>query len=295
VKNLQITEKYTVRGTRSLESYFREVDKTRPMSADKEYEVALKAQAGDEMARELLVKSNLRFVISVAKRYSQDPDLVLDLIAVGNIGLIDSAKRFDPTKGFKFISFAVWHIRKEILDFLVKNTKTIRIPVSQQGIMNKVNEVRSKYQNDDGRQPTDEEILEYVRANYKSASKLEMSSLKEIMSGDFAVCSLDKPVGQDEDSTILDVYDAGDSSVDEFLQNQSVNKTIEVLLEALTPVEREIVKRKHGIGYFESQEFSFIGEELGQNTENVRLKYTRSLRKMKIWANKNRISLEELF
>ena len=278
-----------------MDSYLREVEKTHPMTADKEYEIAMKAQAGDEKAREMLVKSNLRFVISVAKKYSQDPDLVLDLIAVGNLGLIDASKKFDPTKGFKFISFAVWHIRKEILDFLVKNGKTIRVPASQQGILNKINEIRSKCHNDDGRQPTDEEILEYVRANYKSAANLEMSTLKEIMIGDCTVYSLDKPMGQDEDTTILDVYDAGDSSVEQFVIDESIHKTIELLLEPLSPAEREIVKRRHGIGYFMSQEFSFIGDDFGLTAEMIRLRYTRALKKMKIWARRNQISLEGLF
>jgi RNA polymerase primary sigma factor len=295
VRNLKITEKYTVRGTKSMDSYLREVEKTHPMTADKEYEIAMKAQAGDEKAREMLVKSNLRFVISVAKKYSQDPDLVLDLIAVGNLGLIDASKKFDPTKGFKFISFAVWHIRKEILDFLVKHGKTIRVPASQQGILNKINEIRSKCHNDDGRQPTDEEILEYVRANYKSAANLEMSTLKEIMLGDHSVYSLDKPVGQDEDTTILDVYDAGDSSVEKFVMDESIHKTIELLLQPLSHIEREIVKRRHGIGYFMSQEFCFIGDEFNLTAEMIRIRYTRALKKMKIWANKNRISLEGLF
>lgn len=278
-----------------MDSYLNEVEKTKPMTADKEYEVAMKAQAGDEEARELLVKCNLRFVISVAKKYSRDPDMVLDLIAVGNMGLIEASKKFDPTKGFKFISFAVWQIRKEMLEFLLKHSKTIRIPSSQQGILNKVFEIRNLCYNDDGREPTDDEILEYVRKNYKSAEKLEMNTLKEIMRSDAAVYSIDKPLGDNEETTILDMYDGGGNDAERVLANESLQKTLEFLMDPLTPIEKEIVKRKHGIGYFIAHDYATIASDYEYTPESIRLRYTKAMKKMKIWARKNKISLEGLF
>ena len=292
MKNLQITEKYTIRGTRSMDSYLREVDKTKPMTANKEYEVAVLAQAGDEKAQAILVSSNLRFVISVAKRYSRDPDTVLDLIAVGNLGLIDAAKKFDPYKGFKFISFAVWHIRKEMLDFLTKHGKTIRIPQSQLGVLNKVHEIRAKVYSEEAREATDEEILTYVRANYKSAARLEMSTLKEVMLSDVSMYSLDKPIGENEDSTILDVYDSGEATPEQIMTKDAQSECIALLMRCLTPVEKDIVTRRHGLGFLCAEEFSTIGGLYEWSGEQVRIKYTRAMKKMKIWARQNRISLE---
>ena len=277
-----------------MDSYLREVDKTKPMTSDKEYEVAVLAQAGDESARATLVSCNLRFVISVAKKYSRDPDLVLDLIAVGNLGLIEASKKFDPHKGFKFISFAVWHIRKEMLEFLCKHGKTIRIPQSQLGVLNKVNEIRTKIYTEHAREATDEEILEYVRANYKSAAGLEMSTLKDVIMSDFSMFSLDKPIGENEDSTILDVYDSGDSTPEQIMTQNSQIQWVNVLMKALTPVEQDIVRRRHGIGLVCASEFSTIGEYYEWTGEQVRLKYTRAIRKMQIWARRNRITLESI-
>jgi RNA polymerase primary sigma factor len=292
VKHIKITERYTVRGTISMDSYLREVEKTKPMTADKEYEVACKAQQGDEKAMEMLVKSNLRFVISVAKKYSRDPDTVLDLISTGNIGLIDAAKKFDPTKGFKFISFAVWHIRKEMLDYMVKNSRTIRLPQSQIGILTKINEIRTKYYNQEGGEPTDEEILAYVRENYKTAENLQMSHLKEIMQNDASTYSLDKPMGDNEETTILDVYDSGENPTDDFIKTESLETTIRQLMEPLSWFEQQVVKRRHGVGYIAPQEFSSIGEELEYSAERIRQIYRKSLRKMKVWAKRRNISLD---
>lgn len=275
-----------------MDSYLKEVEKTKPMTADKEYEVALLAQQGDEKARETLVKCNLRFVISVAKKYSRDPMTVLDLISVGNIGLIDAAKKFDPSKGFKFISFAVWHIRKEMLDFLMKNSRTIRLPQSQIGILGKINEIRTRYYNDEGKEPTEEEILEYVRANYKTAERLEMSSLKEILMNDVQVYSLDKPMGENEETTILDVYNSGENSTEDFIREESVQKTLECLMQPLLWFEQEVVKRRHGIGRISYQEFPSIAEDLEYSPERIRQIYSKALRKMKLWAKKRNISVE---
>ena len=275
-----------------MDSYLREVEKTKPMTADKEYEVACKAQQGDEQAMELLVKSNLRFVISVAKKYSRDPDTILDLIAVGNIGLIDAAKKFDPSKGFKFISFAVWHIRKEMLDYMVKHSRTIRLPQSQIGILNKVYEIRTKYFNQEGGEPTDEEILEYVRANYKTAENLQMSSLKELMRSDASTFSLDKPMGDNEETTILDVYDSGENLTEDFIKAESLQVTINQLMEPLSWFEQEVVKRRHGIDRIGQQEFSHIADDLEYSPERIRQIYSKSLRKMKLWAKRRNISIE---
>ena len=275
-----------------MDSYLKEVEKTKPMTADKEYEVALLAQQGDEKARETLVKCNLRFVISVAKKYSKDPETVLDLIAVGNIGLIDAAKKFDPTKGFKFISFAVWHIRKEMLDFLMKNSRTIRLPQSQIGILGKINEIRTRYYNDEGKEPNEEEILEYVRANYKTAERLEMSSLREILMNDVQVYSLDKPMGENEETTILDVYNSGENSTEDFIREESVQKTLECLMEPLSWFEQEVVKRRHGIGRISYQEFTSIADDLEYSSERIRQIYSKALRKIKLWARQRNISVE---
>lgn len=277
-----------------MDSYLREVDKTKPMSSDKEYEVAVLAQAGDEEARACLVSCNLRFVISVAKKYSRDPDTVLDLISVGNLGLIEASKKFDPHKGFKFISFAVWHIRKEMLEFLGKHGKTIRIPQSQLGVLNKVNEIRTKIYSEEAREATDEEILEYVKANYKSAARLEMSTLKDVIRSDFSMFSLDKPIGENEESTILDVYDSGESTPEELMTRKSQSEFIVLLMKSLSPVEQDIVRRRHGIGTFCASEFSDIGRDYEWTGEQVRLKYTRAIKKMQIWARRNRITLESI-
>ena len=298
MRQFKISERFTNRQSKSIGLYLNEMQRSALMTADEEYEVACKAFEGDEAAREKLVKANLRFVFTVAKMYSHDPDTLNDIVSAGNIGLIDAAKKFDPHKGFKFISYAVWHIRKEMIEYLAKNSRIIRLPGNRNNIVVKAKEAKNVIYSREGREATDEEILEYVRASLKETSTLSIKDIRDAFSADQKAYSLDQPLTEhgESESTLLDVYDGTVGSEQHVYDEENYRHVIKVLTEDLVPREKEVVEKIHALnGRMVPQSFTDISEEWGCRAETVRVVYRKSIRKMQIKAKKLKINISSVF
>jgi RNA polymerase primary sigma factor len=268
------------------------------MTADEEYEVACKAFEGDEEARDKLVKANLRFVFTVAKMYSQDPETFNDLVSAGNIGLIDSAKKFDPHKGFKFISYAVWHIRKEMIEHLSKNYRTIRIPGNRNSIAVKAKEARSVIYTREGREATEEEMLDYIKEHLKNTEHLTVRCLTDILSADRKSWSLDQPLSEhgESESTLLDVYDGTVGSEQSVYDQENFKHIVRILMADLTTRETEVVERIHAINdKLFPHTFTEVAESWGITAEAARVVYRKAVKKMQIKARKLKINISSIF
>ena len=278
--------------------YTQEVAKTKVMTPEEEYQVGLLAAAGDEKAQQKLVEANLRFVLSVAKMYSQDPVVIEDLIQAGNIGLVDSSRKFDPSRGFKFISFAVWHIRKEMILFLSQSSRTIRIPENKNQLLNKIREAQTQLLGILGREANEEEILEHMNASsHKLSQDLEIDTLKVLLSIDNKVSSLDHQFGNDtEGGTLLDVLTDEEGTFDNDYDREHYMFYINTALATLTPRERQVVNEHLSLdGRDYSRSFFDIGQEWGIGAEAVRSVYNKALRKLKHRINRMRNHRNGLF
>ena len=298
MRQFKISERFTHRQTRSVSLYINEMQKTDVMSADEEYEVACKAFEGDEEARDKLVKANLRFVFTVAKMYSQDPETFNDLVSAGNIGLIDSAKKFDPHKGFKFISYAVWHIRKEMIEHLSKNYRTIRIPGNRNSIAVKAREARSVIYTREGREATEEEMLDYIKEHLKNTEHLTVGCLVDILSADRKAWSLDQPLSEhgESESTLLDVYDGTVGSEQSVYDQENFKHIVRILMADLTTREIEVVERIHAINdKLFPHTFTEVAESWGITAEAARVVYRKAVKKMQIKARKLKINISSIF
>ena len=298
MRQFKISERFTNRQSKSIGLYLNEMQRSALMTADEEYEVACKAFEGDEAARERLVKANLRFVFTVAKMYSHDPDTLNDIVSAGNIGLIDAAKKFDPHKGFKFISYAVWHIRKEMIDYLAKNSRTIRLPGNRNTIVVKAKEAQNVIYSREGREATDDEILEYVRGSLKETSTLTIKDIAESIAADRKAYSLDQPLSEhgESESTLLDVYDGTVGSEQHVYDEENYRHILKLLTEDLVPREKEVVERIHALnGRLMPQTFTDIAEEWGCQAETVRVVYRKTIRKMQKKARHLRINISSIF
>jgi RNA polymerase primary sigma factor len=274
------------------------MQKTAVMTADEEYEVACKAFEGDEEARDKLVKANLRFVFTVAKMYSQDPETFNDLVSAGNIGLIDSAKKFDPHKGFKFISYAVWHIRKEMIEHLSKNYRTIRIPGNRNSIAVKAKEARSVIYTREGREATEEEMLDYIKEHLKNTEHLTVRCLTDILYADRKSRSLDQPLSEhgESESTLLDVYDGTVGSEQSVYDQENFKHIVRILMADLTTRETEVVERIHAINdKLFPHTFTEVAESWGITAEAARVVYRKAVKKMQIKARKLKINISSIF
>ncbi len=238
-----------------------------------EVELAQRIRKGDQAALEKLTRANLRFVVSVAKQYQNQGLSLPDLINEGNLGLIKAAEKFDETRGFKFISYAVWWIRQSILQALAEQSRIVRLPLNQVGSLNKINKALSKFEQEHERMPSSEELSEMIDVpKDKIADTLRVSGRH---------VSVDAPFVEGEDNSLLDVLVNNDSpSADRGLVNESLNKEIERALSTLAPREREIIKSFFGIG---CQEMTLeeIGERFGLTRERVRQIKEKAIRKLK--------------
>ena len=298
MRQFKISERFTHRQTRSVSLYINEMQKNPVMTADEEYVVACKAFEGDEEARNKLVKANLRFVFTVAKMYSHDPETFNDLVAAGNIGLIDSAKLFDPHKGFKFISYAVWHIRKEMIVHLAKNSRTIRSPGNRNSIAVKAKEARSVIYTKEGREATEEEMLDYIKEHLKNTEHLTVRDMVDILSADKKAYSLDQPLSEhgESESTLLDVYDGTAGSEYSVYDQENFKHVISVLMLDLTSREVEVVERVHAIGdRLFPNSLTEVGISWGMTPEAARVVYRKALKKMQIKARKLKINISSIF
>ena len=277
MRDLKIIERYTIR-TGSLERYLTDISQIKMLTPDEEYEVAVKAAGGDAKAIEKLASANLRFVVSVAKQYSNSDKIIDDLISQGNIGLFYAAQTFDPSRGFKFISYAVWHIRKEILKFLSESASSIRIPLNVQRDLNRVKGVEADLLAQMGRIPDDFEVLEEME---NRGFMITHDQLKRQKQNQRRVVPLEQ-FGSDRDdmASPIDWIESGDKT-----DADAVDSDREVLIKMIRKIlpanSAEIVLRRHGIITEEEESFARIAERYGRSPEWARIAYRAALRKLK--------------
>jgi len=276
MRQLKITNSITNRADKSLEKYLQDISKEEMITADEETILTRKIREGDERALEKMVKANLRFVVSVAKQYQHQGLPLTDLINEGNLGLIKAAKKFDETRGFKFISYAGWWIRQAILEALSDKARVIRIPLNQVGVLGKINKAYSKLEQDLGRAPSPEEIAEEL--------DIPEHKVKETLSSSKNHVSYDAPMGgDDENSSMIEVLSNGDSPSTDFIMiEESLKVDIERSLASLDPKCREIIKLNYGIGYTHPRSLDEIGEKYSLTRERVRQIKEKDLRKLRV-------------
>ena len=272
MRHLKITKSITNRESASLDKYLQEIGREELISVDREVELAGRIRNGDRAALEELVRSNLRFVVSVAKQYQNQGLSLPDLINEGNLGLIKAAEKFDETRGFKFISYAVWWIRQSILQALAEQSRIVRLPLNQVGSMNKINKALQRFEQEHERRPSAEELAEALDMPVdKIAETLKMSGRH---------VSVDAPFVEGEDNSLIDVMVNEDSpNADRGLINESLSTEINRALATLTPREADILRKFFGIGTPEKT-LEEIGDELHLTRERVRQIKEKAIRKL---------------
>ena len=273
MRQLKITKSITNRESASLDKYLQEIGREELITVEEEVELAQRIKQGDQEALEKLTRANLRFVVSVAKQYQNQGLSLPDLINEGNLGLIKAAEKFDETRGFKFISYAVWWIRQAILQALAEQSRIVRLPLNQVGALNKINKALQKFEQENERMPSSDELSELLEIpREKIADTLRVSGRH---------VSVDAPFVDGEDNSLLDVLVNNDSpNADKGLVDESLNKEIERALSTLTERERDIVKYFFGIG---CQEMTLeeIGEHFGLTRERVRQIKEKAIRRLR--------------
>ncbi|MEB8330235.1 sigma-70 family RNA polymerase sigma factor [Flavobacteriaceae bacterium KMM 6897] len=274
MRQLKITKQVTNRETASLDKYLQEIGKVDLITADEEVELAQRIKAGDQSALEKLTKANLRFVVSVAKQYQNQGLTLPDLINEGNLGLIKAAQRFDETRGFKFISYAVWWIRQSILQALAEQSRIVRLPLNKIGSINKINKTFAFLEQAHERQPSAEEI----------AKELDMTveDVKQSLKNSGRHVSMDAPLIDGEDSNLYDVLRSGESpNPDRELLHESLRTEIERALETLTPREADVIRLYFGLAGQHSMTLEEIGETFDLTRERVRQIKEKAIRRLK--------------
>ena len=268
---LKILQSVTAR-TMTVDSYLRDINSIPMVSPDEETELAYSIQKGDEDAYRRLVEANLRFVVSVAKQYQSSGLDLCDLINEGNIGLMKAARRFDPTRGFRFISYAVWWIRQQIMAAISEQGRMVRLPLNQVGILNRINRARAQFEQENEREPSDRELAEFLDITPDRVGEAIRHSARHI--------SFDVSFGEDGDGTLLDVVpDENAELADRGLQQESLRTDIQHVMMVLRPREREIVSLAFGIGCREMT-LEEIGERFELTRERVRQVKEKAIRKM---------------
>jgi RNA polymerase primary sigma factor len=274
MRQLKITKSITNRESASLDKYLQEIGKEDLITADMEVALARRIREGDQAALEKLTKANLRFVVSVAKQYQNQGLSLPDLINEGNLGLIKAAQRFDETRGFKFISYAVWWIRQSILQALAEQSRIVRLPLNQVGSLNKINKAFSKLEQEFEREPSPEELSKVLEIPEEKIADTMRVSGRHV--------SMDAPFVQGEDNSLLDVLVNHDSPrADTALMNESLQKEIERSLSTLTDREREVVKYFFGIGMNHGLTLEEIGAKFELTRERVRQIKEKAIRRLR--------------
>jgi RNA polymerase primary sigma factor len=251
-----------------------DIGKEELITAEEEVELARKIKAGDQKALEKLTRANLRFVVSVAKQYQNQGLTLPDLINEGNLGLIKAAKRFDETRGFKFISYAVWWIRQSILQALAEQSRIVRLPLNQVGSLNKIKKASSKLEQTYERTPSTDEIAELMEMPEYKIDKAMKITTKYI--------SMDAPISQEDDTKFLDVYVNDDTpKTDAHLMRESLNKEIQRSLATLTDKERDVINLYYGIGMNHGLTLEEIGAKFDLTRERVRQIKEKAIRRLK--------------
>jgi RNA polymerase primary sigma factor len=273
MRQLKIIKSITNRESASLDKYLQEIAREGLITIEEEVELAQRIKKGDRIALEKLTKANLRFVVSVAKQYQNQGLTLPDLINEGNLGLIKAAEKFDETRGFKFISYAVWWIRQAILQALAEQSRIVRLPLNQVGSLNKINKAFSRFVQENERTPSPDEL----------ADKLELPKDKVVdtMRVSGRSVSVDAPFAAGEDGSLLDVLENDDSpNADNTLINESLIREIDRSLATLTDRERDILKYFFGIGVSEMT-LEEIGENFGLTRERVRQIKEKAIRRLR--------------
>lgn len=274
MRQLKITKSITNRESASLDKYLQEIGREELITADEEVALAKRIREGDQSALEKLTKSNLRFVVSVAKQYQNQGLSLPDLINEGNLGLIKAAKRFDETRGFKFISYAVWWIRQSILQALAEQSRIVRLPLNQVGSLNKINKAFSKLEQQFEREPSAEELSEIL--------ELPQDKVADTMRVSGRHVSMDAPFVNGEENSLLDVLVNHDSPrADNMLMNESLQREIERSLSTLTERERDVVKLFFGIGINHGLTLEEIGAKFDLTRERVRQIKEKAIRRLR--------------
>lgn len=274
MRQLKITKSITNRESASLDKYLQEIGKEELITAEEEVNLARRIKEGDQWALEKLTKANLRFVVSVAKQYQNQGLSLPDLINEGNLGLIKAAQRFDETRGFKFISYAVWWIRQSILQALAEQSRIVRLPLNQVGSLNKINKAFSKLEQEFEREPTAEELAAVLEIPEEKIADTMRVSGRHV--------SMDAPFVQGEDNSLVDVLVNHDSPrADTQLINESLSKEIERSLSTLTERERDVVKLFFGIGVNHGLTLEEIGAKFDLTRERVRQIKEKAIRRLR--------------
>jgi len=274
MRQLKITKSITNRQTASLDKYLQDIGREDLITADEEVRLAQLIKNGDQRALDKLTKANLRFVVSVSKQYQNQGLSLPDLINEGNLGLIKAAKRFDETRGFKFISYAVWWIRQSILQALAEQSRIVRLPLNQVGSLNRINKASAVMEQELGRVPTANELAEYLELPlYKVKASMKMHSRH---------VSVDAPLIEGENSSMLDVMINGDEpDTDNDLMHESLGQEIARSLSTLSEKERDVVNLYYGIGQGHSWTLDEIGIKFGLTRERVRQIKEKAIRRLK--------------
>jgi RNA polymerase primary sigma factor len=274
MRQLKITKSITNRESQSLDKYLQEIGREELITAEQEVELAKKIKAGDQRALEKLTRANLRFVVSVAKQYQNQGLSLPDLINEGNLGLIKAAQRFDETRGFKFISYAVWWIRQSILQALAEQSRIVRLPLNQVGSLNKINKAFSRLEQEFERIPSADELAKVLDIpEEKVADTLRVSGRH---------VSVDAPFVEGEDNSLLDVLVNSDSPKADFdLMHESLQREIERSLSTLTERERDVVRLFFGIGMQHGLTLEEIGAKFDLTRERVRQIKEKAIRRLR--------------
>jgi RNA polymerase primary sigma factor len=273
MRQLKITKSITNRESASLDKYLQEIGKEELITVEEEVELAQRIKKGDRLALEKLTRANLRFVVSVAKQYQNQGLSLPDLINEGNLGLIKAAEKFDETRGFKFISYAVWWIRQSILQALAEQSRIVRLPLNQVGSLNKINKAFARFEQEYERTPSPEELADALELpKEKIADTLRVSGRH---------VSVDAPFVEGEDNSLLDVLINSDSPIaDRDLIKESLCTEIDRALSTLTERERDIIKYFFGIGHQEMT-LEEIGDRFGLTRERVRQIKEKAIRRLR--------------
>lgn len=273
MRQLKITKQVTNRETASLDKYLQEIGKVELITAEEEVELAQRIKAGDQVALEKLTKANLRFVVSVAKQYQNQGLTLPDLINEGNLGLIKAAQRFDETRGFKFISYAVWWIRQCILQALAEQSRIVRLPLNKIGALNKIHKTFVELEQEHEREPTSEEVAEALDLdNEKVSSTIKLSGRH---------LSVDAPFQDGEDNSLLDVLENNESPrADRTLIGESLSREIDRTLNTLSEKERQVIRAFYGIG-IKQKSLEEIGKDIGISRERTRQIKEKAIKRLR--------------
>ncbi len=282
MRQLKITKSITNRESQSLEKYLQEIGKVDLLTPEEEVELAKRIKQGDQAALEKLTKANLRFVVSVAKQYQNQGLSLSDLINEGNLGLIKAAQRFDETRGFKFISYAVWWIRQSILQALAEQSRIVRLPLNKVGSLNKINKAFSELEQEYEREPSPEELAEMLEIPTEEVETTLGVAARHV--------SMDAPFVEGEDNSLLDVLEnSATPGTDQALEyNESLRREIERSLATLTDRQCDVIKLYFGIGVEHPMSLEDIGEKFGLTRERVRQIKDKAINKLRS-ANRSKL------